>query len=170
MDFVHDQLATGHKLRILTVIDKFTRFVPIVDTRLSYKGENVVQTLEKACRAHGYPKNVRVDNGPGLISKDLNLWAYQNGVTLDFSRSGKPTDNAFIESFNGSLRAECLNTHWFLNLAEARQKLEAWQKDYNEVRPLRSLVNKSPIMLINHLGEPSPPQVVKPENSSSDWG
>ena len=169
MDFVHDQLATGTKLRILTVIDTFSRFVPIVDPRLSYKGEDVVNSLELACRKHGYPKSIRVDNGPEFISKNLDLWAYQNDVILDFSRPGKPTDNAFIESFNGSLRAECLNTHWFMNLPDAREKLEAWRKDYNEVRPHSSIGNKSPIMLINHFGEPSPPKVIPPENSSSDW-
>ena len=169
MDFVHDNLATGHKLRILTVIDTYTRFVPIIDPRLSYKGQDVVQTLEAACRKHGYPKSIRVDNGPEFISKDLDLWAYQNDVTLDFSRPGKPTDNAFIESFNGSLRAECLNTHWFMNLADACQKLEAWRKDYNEVRPHSSLGNKSPIMLINHPDDPSPSDVMPPEKSTSRW-
>jgi len=168
-DFVHDNLATGRKLRILTMIDTYTRFVPVIDPRLSYKGEDVVQTLDAACRKHGYPKNIRVDNGPEFISKDLDLWAYQNDVTLDFSRPSKPTDNAFIESFNGSLRAECLNTHWFMSLVDSREKLEAWRKDYNEVRPHSSLGNKSPIMLINHTGEPSPSDVMPPENSNSGW-
>lgn len=170
MDFVHDQLATGAKLRILTVIDTFSRFVPIVDPRLSYKGEDVVNSLEEACRKHGYPKSIRVDNGPEFISKNLDQWAYQNEVILDFFRPGKPTDNAFIESFNGSLRAECLNTHWFMSLADSREKLEAWRRDYNEVRPHSSIGNKSPIMLINHFDETSPSKVVPPENSTSERG
>lgn len=149
MDFVHDQLATGQKLRVLTVIDTYSRFAPVVDPRFSYKGEDVVQTLEHACKAHGYPKSIRADNGPEFVSKDLDLWAYQKGVILDFSRPGKPTDNAFIESFNGKFRAECLSTHWFLSLEDARQKMEAWRKDYNEVRPHSAIGNKPPITLLN---------------------
>ena len=80
-----------------------------------------------------------MDNGPAFISKSIDLWAYWNGVTLDFSRPGKPTDNAFIESFNGTVREECLNQHWFLSLEDAQEKLEAWRRDYNEERPHSSL-------------------------------
>lgn len=101
MDFVHDQLATGRKIRVLTIVDTFSRFSPAVDPRFSYKGEDVVQTLERICRNVGYPKTIRVDQGSEFISRDLDLWAYQRGVVLDFSRPGKPTDNGFIESFNG---------------------------------------------------------------------
>lgn len=101
MDFVHDQLATGRKIRILTVVDLFSRFSPVTDARFSYKGEDVVQTLERICRKVGYPSTIRVDNGSEFISKDMDLWAYHKGITLDFSRPGKPTDNSFIESFNG---------------------------------------------------------------------
>lgn len=135
MDFVHDQLATGRKLRILTIIDTHSRFAPATDPRFSYRGEDVVQTLERVCRQVGYPKVIRVDNGSEFISRDLDLWAYQKDVVLDFSRPGKPTDNAYIESFNGKFRAECLNQHWFLTLDDARQKMEDWRRDYNEVRP-----------------------------------
>ena len=157
MDFVHDQLATGTKLRILTVIDTFTRYVPVVDPRFRYKGEDVVQTLDRACRAIGYPKTIRVDQGSEFVSRDLDLWAYTHGVELDFSRPGKPTDNAFIEAFNGRLRAECLNTHWFLSLADAREKLEHWRRDYNEVRPHGAIGNKSPITLLKAIGASDPP-------------
>ena len=108
MDFVHDQLITGRKLRVLTVVDTFSRFSPVVDPRFNYKGEDVVRTLDQACKLFGYPKSIRADNGPEFISRDLDLWAYQNDIVLDFSRPGKPTDNAFIESFNGKFRAECL--------------------------------------------------------------
>lgn len=111
MDFVHDQLATGNRIRVLTVVDLFSRYVPVLDPRFSYRAENVVQTLQKICATTGYPKSIRVDQGSEFISRDLDLWAYVNGVTLDFSRPGKPTDNAFIEAFNGRFRAECLNTH-----------------------------------------------------------
>lgn len=101
MDFVHDQLATGRKIRILTVVDTFTRFSPIIDPRFSYRAEHVVEALERACAASSYPKVIRVDQGAEFVSRDLDLWAYSRGVTLDFSRPGKPTDNAFIEAFTG---------------------------------------------------------------------
>jgi putative transposase len=116
MDFVHDQLATGRKLRVLTVVDTFSRFCPVLDARFSYRGEDVVETLEGVCRQVGYPKAIRADQGSEFISRDLDVWAYQKGVILDFSRPGKPTDNAFIESFNGKFRTECLNVHWFMSL------------------------------------------------------
>jgi putative transposase len=96
MDFVHDQLATGRKLRILTIVDTHSRYAPATDPRVSCRGEDVVQTLEQVCREVGYPKMIRVDNGSEFISRDLDLWAYANDVTLDFSRPGKPTDNAYI--------------------------------------------------------------------------
>ncbi len=149
MDFVHDQLATGSKVRILTVVDLFSRFSPVIDPRLSYRGPDVVAALERVCREFGYPKSIRADNGPEFVSRDLDLWAYANDVTLDFSRPGKPTDNAFIEAFNGRLRAECLNTHWFLTLEDARRKLENWRRDYNELRPHGAIGNKAPITLID---------------------
>jgi putative transposase len=124
--------ATGKKLRVLTVIDAFSRFSPVIDPRYVYRGEDVVRTLEETCKRVGYPKTIRVDQGSEFISRDLDLWAYQNDVTLDFSRPGKPTDNAFIESFNGKFRAECLNAHWFLTLEDAREKMEHWRRDLYE--------------------------------------
>ena len=109
---------------MLTVLDTFSRFPPVIDPRFSYRAEDVLATLERVCVATGYPKTIRVDQGSEFVSRDLDLWAYVKGVTLDFSRPGKPTDNAFIEAFNGRLRAECLNAHWFMTLADAREKLE----------------------------------------------
>lgn len=157
MDFVHDQLATGKKLRVLTIVDIWSRFSPAVDPRYSYRGEDVVQTLERVCRQVGYPKMIRVDNGSEFISRDLDLWAYQKDVVLDFSRPGKPTDNSYIESFNGKFRAECLNTHWFRTLDDARQKMEHGRRDYNEVRPHSAIGNKVPISLMNGSGVSHPP-------------
>lgn len=156
MDFVHDQLATGRKIRVLTVVDTFSRFSPAVDARFSYKGEDVVQTLERICREVGYPASIRVDNGSEFISRDLDLWAYHKGVELDFSRPGKPTDNSYIESFNGKFRAECLNVHWFMSLDDARSKMEDWRKDYNEFRPHSAIGNKVPISLMNGSSAPPP--------------
>ena len=111
MDFVHDQLALGKKLRILTIVDTHSRYCPAMDVRFQYRGADVVTTLEQICTKVGYPKTIRVDNGSEFISRDLDLWAYAKGVTLDFSRPGKPTDNGFIEAFNSKLRSECLNAH-----------------------------------------------------------
>jgi len=93
---------------------------------------------------HGIPRYIKVDNGPEFISKELDKWAYENKVTLDFSRPGKPVDSAFIESFNGSFRDGCLNVNWFLSLDDARGKIEAWRRDYNEWRPHGSLDNLTP--------------------------
>ena len=157
MDFVHDQLATGKKLRILTVVDTHSRFCPAADARFSYRGEDVVQTLEGICRKAGYPKTIRVDNGSEYISRDLDLWAYANNVTLDFSRPGKPTDNGFIEAFNSKLRSECLNAQWFLSLADSREKLETWRRYYNEERPHSAIGYNVSIALHNPGGATSPP-------------
>lgn len=156
MDFVHDQLATGRKIRVLTMIDTFSRYVPVLDPRFSYRGEDVVATLDHVCREIGYPKTIRVDQGSEFISRDMDLWAYTHGVTLDFSRPGKPTDNAFIEAFNGRFRAECQDAHWFLSLADAREKLETWRKDYNEQRPHGAIGNKVPMDLMTSEHASSP--------------
>jgi putative transposase len=112
---------------------------------------------------------IRVDNGSEFISRDMDLWAYQRGVILDFSRPGKPTDNAFIEAFNSKMRSECLNAHWLLSLEDACEKLEAWRKHYNEERPHSAIGNIPPIMLANSAGETSPPDLSKAENSRPEW-
>ena len=145
MDFLSDQLFDGRKIRVLSIVDNFTRVSPALDVRTSYRGSDVVETLERIAVVHGRPKRIRLDNGPEFISKDLDLWAYQHDVVLDFSRPGKPTDNAFAEAFNGRVRAECLNTYWFLSLDDARVKCEAWRRDYNEHRPHSSLGNQTPM-------------------------
>ena len=123
--------------------------------RFSYRAD-LVATLERVCDVTGYPKTIRVDRGSEFISRDLDPWAYAKGVTLDFSRLGKPTDNAFIEAFNGRLRAECLNAHWFLTLADASEKLEDWHKYYNEGRPHGAIGNKSSVSLMTPTGASSP--------------
>jgi putative transposase len=157
MDFVHDQLFDGHKIRILTTVDTFTRLSPAIEVRQNFRGADVVEVLERISRQLGYPNTIRLDNGPEFISKELDLWAFMHGVILDFSRPGKPTDNAFIESLNGKFRAECLNANWFLSLDEARRKCEAWRRDYNEVRPHSAIGNEVPIMLHRAAGNPGRP-------------
>jgi putative transposase len=154
MDFVHDQLFDGRKIRVLTIVDTFTRLSPAIEVRQQFRGADVVEVLERVSHEMGYPKTIRLDNGPEFISKELDLWAFMRGVTLDFSRPGKPTDNAFIESLNGKFRAECLNANWFLSLDEARRKCEAWRRDYNEVRPHSAIGNQVPAMLHRSAGNP----------------
>ncbi len=158
MDFVHDQRATERKLRMLTIMDAFSRFCPAVDARFSYRGEDVVRTLEALCAKVGHPKAIRVDNGSEFISRDLDLWADRQGVTLDFSRSGKPTDNAFIEALNSKFRQECLSAHWFLSLPDAREKMETWRRLYNEERPHSAIGCNVPASLTTHGGASPPPQ------------
>jgi putative transposase len=156
MDFVHDQITTGRKLRVLTIIGTFSRYLPALEPRFTFRGADVVEVLERVGRQLGFPATIRVDQGTEFVSRDLDLWAYQRGVTLDFSRPGKPTDNAFFEAFNGRFRAECLNAHWFMSLADAQQKLEDWRKDYNKERPHGAIGQKTPISLLNHAGATSP--------------
>ena len=112
--------------------------------------------LERAAARDGLPKVIQVDNGPEFTSQALDAWAHRRGVKLAFSRPGTPTDNPFIEAFNGRLRAECLNTHWFLSVADAREKLECWRRDYNEVRPHGAIGNKPPAALLECIGATSP--------------
>ena len=127
-----------------------------LEARFTFRGADVVEVLDGIRQRERVPRVIRVDQGTEFMSRDLDLWAYQHGVTLDFSRPGKPTDNAFIEAFNRRLRAECLNTHWFVSLADAREKLEDWRRDYNEVRPHGAIGNKPPAALLNCIGATSP--------------
>lgn len=157
MDFVHGQFALGKKLRILTIADTHSRLCPAVDPRFSYRGEDVVQTLERVCAKFGYPKTIRIDTGSEFISHDMDLWAYANDVTLDFSRPGKPTDNGFIEAFNSKLRAECLNAHWFMSLADTREKLDDLRRHYNEGSPHSVIGYNVPIAIHFPGGETSHP-------------
>ena len=165
MDFVHDQLALGNKLRVLTVVDIFSKFSPVNDPKFSYRAEDVVSTLERVCREVGYPKIIRVDQGSEFVSRDLDLWAYAHNVPLDFSRPGKPTDNAFIEAINSKVRSECLNAHWFMSLDDARSKLEDWCRYYNEERPHSGIGQLTPIMLHKPCDASSPPLAKEAENS-----
>ena len=144
MDFVSDSLVDGRRYRALTIVDNFSRECLGIKADQSIAGQHVVALLERICFYRGAPRMICVDNGPEFISKALDQWAYENKVTLDFSRPGKPTDNAFIESFNGSFRDECLNANWFQSLSEARAKIDAWRKEYNEFRPHSSLGDMTP--------------------------
>lgn len=145
MDFVADQLFDGRRFRALTLVDNFSRECLEIEVGQSLKGFDVVDVMERIKQARGVvPKRIQVDNGSEFISKVLDRWAYENGVTLDFSRPGKPTDNAFIESFNGSFRDECLNVNWFMSLDDAVEKIQAFKEDYNGFRPHSALCGLTP--------------------------
>lgn len=155
MDFVSDQLFDGRRFRVLTLVDNHTRQALALHAAPRIRGIDVVEVLEGVRSRQGLPSMIQVDNGPEFISKDLDLWAYWNKVKLDFSRPGTPTDNATIESFNARFRQECLNEHWFLTLADAREKVEAWRDDYNAVRPHSSLGNLTPAQFATRCGPPA---------------
>ncbi len=147
MDFVSDQLYNGERFRALTLIDTYSRECMAIHVDKAIKGETVAAVLEELKASKGLPKKIKVDNGPEFISRALDAWAYFNKVQLEYSRPGKPADNPHIESFNGSLREECMNIHWFMSLEDARQKIEKWRVDYNEFRPHSGLTYKTPAVL-----------------------
>lgn len=144
MDFVSDQLGCGKRIRGLTIVDVFSRMNHALEIDKSLSGARVVQTLEMVCAFEGYPSIISVDNGPEFVCMALDKWAYKNNVKLKFSRPGKPTDNPYIESFNGKLRDEFLNMHWFLSLEHARREAQEWRREYNEERPHSSLNQLTP--------------------------
>jgi len=144
MDFMSDQLYNGRRFRVLTIVDDYSRECLAIETDTSLRGARVVQVLERLYSARGLPKVITMDNGPEFTGNALDKWAYQRGVKLNFIRPGKPSDNAFIESFNGKFRDECLNENWFLSIASAKEIIEAWRVDYNRNRPHSSLGNLTP--------------------------
>jgi putative transposase len=144
LDFLTDSLADGRRFRVLTIVDTVSRVSPAIEIGVSLTGERVVAVLERLQRTMGRPERIAIDNGPEFIAKALDAWTYRNGVPLEFSRPGKPTDKAFAESFNGRFRDECLNLHWFASLEEVRQTVEAWRIDYNTERPHRALGQQTP--------------------------
>jgi putative transposase len=135
MDLVSDCTSDGHRFGILTLIATFTRRAPVVVVERRIGGPPVVRFLSDLAAQYGYARAITVDNGPEFISNALDQWAHAHGVNLHFSRPGKPVDDAFIESFNGRLRDECLNTNWFYGLEHAREIINEWLEDYNEATP-----------------------------------
>ena len=144
MDFVGDSLADGRTFRALDIVDDCSREAPAIIVDQSLPGERVVRELETLGTERGFPKMIVMDNGPEFTGKALDEWAYRRGVKLHFIRPGKPVENAYVESFNGKFRDECLNQHWFTSLDHARDVIEQWRQDYNEVRPHSSLGNLTP--------------------------
>jgi len=149
MDFVSDALYDGRKFRALTIVDNYSRECLAIPVGKSLKGVDVVATLKRLRKERGIvPKRIQTDNGSEFTSKEMDQWAYENKVIMDYSRPGRPTDNPFVESFNGSFRDECLNAHWFLSLEDAQEKIESWRKEYNGYRPHSSLDNLTPMEFV----------------------
>ena len=146
MDFMHDRLHgdARHIFRLLNVVDIHTRECLALEVAPGFTARDVVRVLTRIVAQRGAPTAIRCDQGTEFTAEALGQWAYNNRIELDFSRPGKPTDNAFVESFNASVRKELLNTSWFATLEDARKAARAWQREYNEVRPHRSLANKTP--------------------------
>ena len=144
MDFVSDSAVTGRRFRALTIVDDYSRECPAIEVDASLGGVRVVGVLERLAETRWLPEVITVDNGPEFAGKALDEWAYRRGIKLNFIRPGKPVENAFAESFNGRLRDECLNINWFMSIKHAREVIESWRQDYNEVRPPSSLKGRSP--------------------------
>ena len=144
MDFVSDQLVNGVRFRALTIVDVYTRESLAIAVGQRLRAEDVVSVCNKLAATRGPPVRVFVDNGSEFSGRVFDLWAYHKNAKIDFNRPGKPTDNCFVESFNGSFRDECLNVHWFETIDEAKAKIEAWRVEYNESRPHEALKQLTP--------------------------
>jgi putative transposase len=144
MDFVSDTLADGRTFRTLNVVDEFSRECLAIEVDTSLSGRRVVRVLDGIGATRGLPGTIVTDNGPEFAGQVLDAWAHERGVHLHFIRPGKPVENAFVESFNGRFRDECLNEHWFTSLADARATISTWREDYNRVRPHSSLGDVPP--------------------------
>ncbi len=144
MDFVSERLVDGRWFRILTIVDQYTRECLCLYADRSQTGEKVSEQLERLSTLRGAPEPIPSDNGSEFTGKAMDLWAHQAGVKLNFIRPGKPVENSYIESFNGRLRDECLNVEVFLDLADARRKLDKWRNDYNQQRPHSALADRTP--------------------------
>ncbi len=139
-----DSLVNGRRFRALTIVDDHSRERVAIEVDFSLSGERVSRVLDRLAMTRGLPSTITVDHGPEFAGRALDAWAYQQGIKLHFIRPGKPVDNAFIESFNGRLRDECLNEHLFRTIWEARAMIETWRIDYNRHRPHSSLGNLTP--------------------------
>lgn len=144
MDFMSDQLADGRKMRTFNVVDDFSRECLAIEVDTSLCGARVARVLDRLVAERGRPARIVLDNGPEFTGRELDRWAYEHEVELAFIQPGKPIQNAFVESFNGTMRNECLNEHWFLTLADARSIIENWRIDYNLNRPHSSLGGMTP--------------------------
>lgn len=179
LDFMSDQLATCRRFRVLNIVDDHTRECPGQIVDFSISGERLARYLDDLALTHGLPEEIVLDNGPEGTSKAMFDWSERTGVALRFIEPGRPVQNAFVESFNGRFRDECLNQHWFRSLRHAREEIEAWRIHYNTERPHSSLAYKTPCEFAAErartleLPKGSAPTPVRlpfvPENSSPQW-
>jgi putative transposase len=145
IDFMSDATASGRKLRLFNAVDDFSREAIAMECDTSITALQVARILDRAAAERGaYPTAIVCDNGPEFASRELDRWAHKHGVKLDFIDRGKPVQNCFVESFNGRVREECLNLHWFVDLADARREIAIWMREYNEDRGHSSLGKKTP--------------------------
>jgi len=159
MDFVHDRLANGRRFKGLTMTDLCSKAVPVIEVDVSIGGARVCRILDRLFRTRPLPETLILDNGPEFAGTALDAWAVQHGVHLHCIQPGKPTQNAFIESFNGKFRDECLNEHWFLTLQEAQLVIEAWRREYKEERTHSAIGDLTPMEFIhNHQNRPQAAQ------------
>jgi putative transposase len=153
MDFVHDGLIGMRRLKALTIVDDYSKESPAIEVAGSIRGWNVVDVLDRLADERPLPREIVMDNGPEFRSLALDQWAHERGIRLRFIAPGKPVQNAFIESFNGKFRDECLNQHWFRSLEEAKQVVEEWRVDYNLNRPHSSLGGLTPMEFLSRQPE-----------------
>jgi putative transposase len=144
MDFVSDNLTDGRSFRALAIVDHYTRECPVIEVDLSLPGARVLRVLEQLAEERGLPNAIRVDHGPEFVCETVRRWCERKNVQLDYIQPGKPMQNGHVESFNGKFRDECLNTHCFTTLRQARAIIESWRIDYNRVRPHSSLGYATP--------------------------
>jgi putative transposase len=155
LDFVHDALASGRTVRVLTVVDNFTRECLGLEVDSSFSSQRVTRILDNVIEQRGAPKALRLDNGPELTSRHFLAWCVERKVATNYIQPGKPMQNGYIESFNGRFRDECLNANWFRNLFDARRRIACWREDYNSSRPHSSLAYRTPNDFAAQWGRPS---------------
>lgn len=155
LDFISDKLATGRSVRVLSVVDAFTRECVALEVDTSFASQRVTRALERVMRHRGWPRRIRCDNGPELTSRHFLAWCIERRIDLLHIQPGRPMQNGQVESFHGKLRDECLNTSWFRNLFDARRQIASWQREYNEYRPHSSLGYRTPAEFAHHLTSPS---------------
>jgi putative transposase len=151
MDFVFDRIASGRTVKCLAIVDDATHEAVAVVPEHTIGGDHLTRIMDGICSQRGKPTMIRTDNGPEFTGKAMLTWAHRNGIALRLIEPGKPNQNAYVESFNGRLRDECLNEHWFTSLAHARAVIEAWRREYNEERPKRVLGGRTPAEYAKHL-------------------
>jgi len=175
MDFMSDWLANGRKLKVFSLVDEYTRKCLLIEADTSINGERVCRALSEVSQAEGLPEMIIIDNGPEFIGSALDKWAYERGVKLCFITPGKPIENAYIESFNGRFRDECLNANWFMSMKDAQRIIEDWRTDYNQERPHSGLDYLTPEEFIEKEREKSQAAIAacsssnNVENSNYDW-